>query len=112
MLFRSPLTLLEAVAHEAPVIVSDIPPHLEIVGADGAGHHVVRQGDADALAAAMISVLRGHPRERSGARELSGQVASRYSWDAITTATELVYERALGRTLVQTAPAIPDPISR
>jgi glycosyltransferase involved in cell wall biosynthesis len=107
-----PLTLLEAVAHEAPVIVSDIPPHLEIVGADGAGHHVVRQGDADALAAAMISVLRGHPSERSGARELSGQVASRYSWDAITIATEQVYERALGRTLAESAHAIPDPISR
>jgi glycosyltransferase involved in cell wall biosynthesis len=107
-----PLTLLEAVAHEAPVIVSDIPPHLEIVGADGAGHHVVRQGDVNALAAAMRSVLGAGASERSGARELSGQVALRYSWDAITTATEQVYERALGRTLVESATAIPDPISR
>ena len=32
-----PLTLLEAASHDAPVLVSDIPPHREVLGEDRAG---------------------------------------------------------------------------
>jgi glycosyltransferase involved in cell wall biosynthesis len=92
-----PITLLEAVAHRAPLIVSDIAPHLEVVGADGPGHRVVRQGDVDALAAGMAAVLRHRDREVEGAAALFRQVGAQYSWDAITTATEQVYSQVLAR---------------
>lgn len=91
-----PITLLEALAHQAPVIVSDIAPHLEVVGDDGPGHRVVRQGDLDALAAAMSAVLADRATEAAGAQALAPHVARAYSWDAATTATEQVYARVLG----------------
>jgi glycosyltransferase involved in cell wall biosynthesis len=92
-----PITLLEAVAHGSPVIVSDIAPHLEVVGADGPGHRVVRQGDAGALTASISAALRDRAGERQGAAALLDRVSAQYSWDAITTQTEQVYARVLGR---------------
>ncbi|MEA2643684.1 MAG: hypothetical protein QOG08_710 [Chloroflexota bacterium] len=92
-----PITLLEAVAHGSPVIVSDIAPHLEVVGGDGPGHRVVRQGDAGALTASISAALRDRAGERQGAAALLDRVSAQYSWDAITTQTEQVYARVLGR---------------
>jgi glycosyltransferase involved in cell wall biosynthesis len=92
-----PITLLEALAHQAPVIVSDIAPHLEVVGDDGPGHRVVRQGDAGALAAAISAVLADPAREAAGSEYLSRHVALAYSWDAAADATERVYARVLDR---------------
>ena len=95
-----PITLLEAIAHHAPVIVSDIAPHLEVAGRDGTGHHVVPQGDPQALTAAMLRVLHDPDGERRAAASFAGEVAGRYSWEAAATATEAVYERVLGRRSV------------
>jgi glycosyltransferase involved in cell wall biosynthesis len=92
-----PITLLEAIAHRAPVIVSDIAPHLEVVGLSGPGHRVVPQGDVDALAASMSEVLRNREGETSGAAALFRDVAAEYSWDTVTTATEQVYSRVAAR---------------
>jgi glycosyltransferase involved in cell wall biosynthesis len=92
-----PITLLEAVAHRAPLIVSDIAPHLEVVGADGPGHRVVRQGDMDALAASMATVLLHPDREVEGAAALRQKIGALYSWEAVTTATEQVYARVVAR---------------
>jgi glycosyltransferase involved in cell wall biosynthesis len=97
-----PITLLEAVAHRAPVIVSDIAPHLEVVGADGPGHRVVRQGDAGALTASLAAALQDRDRERQGASVLFDRVSAQYSWDAITTETEQVYAGVLARGAART----------
>ena len=91
-----PITLLEAVAHRSPVIASDIAPHLEVLGADGLGHHLVHQGDVEALSTAMSQALAHSAEERRGAEALAADAARRYSWDAVTTATELVYAGVLG----------------
>jgi glycosyltransferase involved in cell wall biosynthesis len=98
-----PITLLEAIAHRAPVIVSDIAPHLEVVGLSGPGHRVVPQGDVDALAASMSEVLRNREREMSGAAALFRDVAAEYSWDTVTTATEKVYARVVARRASRSA---------
>jgi glycosyltransferase involved in cell wall biosynthesis len=92
-----PITLLEAVAHRTPVIVSDIAPHVEVVGLDGPGHHVVRQGDAGALTASLTAALQNPDHERRGASALFDQLSTQYSWDVITTATEQVYADVLAR---------------
>jgi glycosyltransferase involved in cell wall biosynthesis len=98
-----PITLLEAVAHRAPAIVSDIAPHLEVVGADGPGHRVVAQGDLDALATSMREVLRHRAGEIDGAAALFREVSAQYSWDAVTTATEQVYSRVVARRSSRTS---------
>lgn len=92
-----PITLLEAVAHRAPVIVSDIAPHLEVVGADGPGHRVVRQGDARALTSSITAAIQDRGGEMLGASALFDLVSAQYSWDVITTETEQVYANVLAR---------------
>jgi glycosyltransferase involved in cell wall biosynthesis len=92
-----PLTLLEACAYGTPVVVSDIEPNLEIVGADGPGHRVFRAGDRDDLARALGRALDDAVVEHSAAQELKGRVLAEYRWDAAADATEAVYASVLGR---------------
>jgi glycosyltransferase involved in cell wall biosynthesis len=94
-----PLTLLEAAAHGTPVVVSDIPPNLEVVGADGPGHRVVPVGDEVALASAIRGVLSDPRTERAGADALRRTVLDTFRWDDAADLTEAVYERVTrGRT--------------
>jgi glycosyltransferase involved in cell wall biosynthesis len=92
-----PLTLLEACAYGTPVVVSDIEPNLEIVGADGPGHRVFRAGDRDDLTRALGRALDDSVVERSAAQDLKGRVLADYRWDAAADATEAVYASVLGR---------------
>lgn len=91
-----PLTLLEAAAYGAPVVVSDIPPHLEVVGGDAPGHRVFRCGDPADLRGALARALEGGPEERRGAEELRRRVLGTYRWDAAVEATESLYRSLLG----------------
>jgi glycosyltransferase involved in cell wall biosynthesis len=109
-----PITLLEAIGHRAPVIVSDIAPHLEVVGEDGPGHRVVPQGDAGSLTAAMEAMLGRSSEERAAVETLARRLADRYSWEAVADATERVYLRVLARDLpaAQTWPETEPVITR
>ena len=91
-----PLTLLEACAYGTPVVVSDIAPNLEVVGGDGAGHHVFHVGDRAGLTAALGRALGDVVAERTAARELQRRVLDAYRWDAAVDATEAVYASVLG----------------
>ncbi len=88
-----PLTLLEAASYAAPIVVSDIPPHLEVVGAEGPGHRVFSSGSAEGLTAALCRSLAGGELEREGAERQAVQVLANYRWDAVTEATEALYRR-------------------
>lgn len=90
-----PLTLLEAAAHGAPVIASDIDPHREILRTDGPGHRLVPVGDERALTRALRAALADNRAEVVGARGLQADVMERYDWDAVAVATEQAYEQAL-----------------
>jgi glycosyltransferase involved in cell wall biosynthesis len=90
-----PLTLLEAASYRVPLIASDIPPHREVIGADGPGGRLFRSGDALALRDTLASVLGSLDRERVGARAVGDRVVREYDWDQATDATEDVYERLL-----------------
>lgn len=92
-----PITLLEAAAYELPVVVSDIPPHLEVVGESGPGHRVFPVTDADALAAAIKAELADPAASRAAASQWSAQVAAHYNWDLATDRLVEVYERAARR---------------
>ena len=86
-----PLTLLEAASHRIPLVVSAIPPHLEVVGADGPGARVAEVDSVGALSEALERVLADPTRELAGAQERSDRILSHYDWDAATSSLEEVY---------------------
>jgi glycosyltransferase involved in cell wall biosynthesis len=72
-------------------VVSDIRPHLEVVGKDGPGHRTFRSGDERSLAAALRQVLIDPRSERRDAKTLREVVLSSYSWDQAVDGTEAAY---------------------
>jgi glycosyltransferase involved in cell wall biosynthesis len=87
-----PLTLLEAASYGVPVVASDIPPHVEVLGAASTpGRRLFTSGDERALAEALSSALIGDESERNGAEQLRTEVLDTYRWEAATTALERLY---------------------
>ena len=86
-----PLTLLEAASYGTPLVVSDIRPHLEVVGDDGPGHRTFRSGDERSLAAALRQVLTDPRSERRAAKNLREVVLSSYSWDQAVDGAEAAF---------------------
>jgi glycosyltransferase involved in cell wall biosynthesis len=92
-----PLTLLEAAAAATPVVVSSIPPHVEVVGDDGPGHRLVAPGDEVTLGHVLAQVLANPAHERTGAAALADRVRRGYRWPAAAATTERVYRWLLDR---------------
>jgi glycosyltransferase involved in cell wall biosynthesis len=92
-----PLTLLEAVSYDCPVLVSDIPPHLEVVGQGSSRHRTVPVDDLEALTVALDQMLRAERTPDPAADELRSAVVSHYSWDTAVLELEQVYLRSLAR---------------
>ncbi len=90
-----PLTLLEAASHGTPVIASAIPPHVEVLGEDGAGRRLVPVDDVTALREAMTAVIADKEAERKGAGVLRDEVLARYDWDLAVDRLEQVYRRVV-----------------
>jgi glycosyltransferase involved in cell wall biosynthesis len=95
-----PLTLLEAASYGVPVVASDIPPHLEVLGREsGPGRRIVPVGNRAALAAGIATALgveapdpaSAQAAERAGAGLLRSEVLAGYSWAAATEQLERVY---------------------
>jgi glycosyltransferase involved in cell wall biosynthesis len=86
-----PLTLLEAASYGIPIVVSDIRPHLEVVGDDGPGHRIFHSGDEGALAGALREALTDPRAERRGAKSLRHRILSTYPWEHAVDGTESVY---------------------
>lgn len=85
------LPVLEAMACGTPVVASDIPVMQEIVG-DAA--YLVEQGDARAMAGAILALLLQNPlREQQVQRGLSQ--ATRFSYRKTARETLTVYERVM-----------------
>jgi glycosyltransferase involved in cell wall biosynthesis len=93
-----PLTLLEAASYGCSIVASDIPPHVEVVGASGPGARLFATGDIPALTKAMTEALQAPPdEERAGAAALSARVRATYSWDRATSETEALYAELIAR---------------
>jgi glycosyltransferase involved in cell wall biosynthesis len=90
-------TILEAQASGLPVIATAVGGNVELVEA-GVNGLLVRPGDADGLAQALLTYFE-HPalRERHG-REARARVEARFSIPAMVRAYEAVYEKALAET--------------
>jgi glycosyltransferase involved in cell wall biosynthesis len=89
-----PLTLLQALALRRPLVVSALGPLTELIEQPvGTG---VTPGDAAALAAAVVALLKDP--ERCGAMGAAGQalVAERYTMDRMASSYEQLYASLSG----------------
>lgn len=104
-----PLTLLEAVSYDCPVLVSDIPPHREVVGQGSSRHRMVPVDDLDALTATLRQQLEADRASDPVADALRAAVVSHYSWDTAVVELEQVYLRSLAsrRTSAQRHRVVP-----
>ncbi len=75
------LVLLEAMAAGVPIIASDIAGYRTLVTPEHEGL-LVPAGDHDALAAALVALLRDPERRRCLGTQ-GRQTAQRYTWDAV-----------------------------
>ncbi len=76
-----PLTLLEAAAEGTPLLASDIPAHIEMIGPDRPGRRLFRRGDAAHLRRALLDVIDNVPVEQEGSAAERAAVLKEYSWD-------------------------------
>jgi glycosyltransferase involved in cell wall biosynthesis len=93
-----PLTLLEAASYGIPVVASDIPPHVEIVGSDGPGRRLVAAGDEGDLSRTLAQAVGSLDAERAGADAFGREVLATYRWDEVADATEEVYRAVMPRS--------------
>jgi glycosyltransferase involved in cell wall biosynthesis len=94
-----PLTLLEAASYGLPTVVSDIAPHLEVVGGTVPESWVFPSGDEASLTAALESVIARPQASRQFGARLRNDVVARYSWDAAAAATEKLYWELLPESI-------------
>jgi phosphatidyl-myo-inositol alpha-mannosyltransferase len=94
------IVLVEAMASGVPIVASELPPFLDLLGSphdEGRLGEVFAAGDPDALAAAVLGVL-DSPNPLRTAR--AQQAARCYDWSAVGETVVAVYRAALS-----TAPA-------
>ena len=88
-----PLALLEAMREEVPVLVSDIPVHRQMVGADRGLWF--EEGSVDACSATLAWALRNPEFMQQAARRAKQYVQKNYTWDAIAASWLAFYQRQL-----------------
>jgi glycosyltransferase involved in cell wall biosynthesis len=90
-----PLTLLEAISHDAPVLVSDIAPHREVIGAGSPRHRMVPVDNLVDLTTALGQMLGTNPAPDPVSDALRTSVVSHYSWDTAAEELEQIYLKSL-----------------
>ena len=83
-----PLTLLEAAAHGAPLVASDIPVHLAMLEHDAPGQRLFPSGSVDGLRQALGRALADPVVEQDAASRQRKRVIEEYSWDRVAHETE------------------------
>jgi glycosyltransferase involved in cell wall biosynthesis len=90
-----PITLLEAAAYRRPVVASDIPPHVEVLGDSAPGRMLFQCQREESLVDALERSLKDPDTALEGAAELHDDVVQRYNWDRATDMLEETYLRAM-----------------
>jgi glycosyltransferase involved in cell wall biosynthesis len=88
------VVLLEAMAHERPVIASRAGGILDIV-TDGVTGWLVDPGDSEVLADRIFEVSSDPDEARRVAARAKMEASTRFSWDRILAETDVVYTAAL-----------------
>jgi glycosyltransferase involved in cell wall biosynthesis len=89
-----PLTVLEAAAHGAPLLTSDIPVHRELLGHPAPGRRLFACDSVDDLEGQLRAALAADDAgECAGSRAFGEAVLQRYSWDDVVDELEELYLR-------------------
>jgi glycosyltransferase involved in cell wall biosynthesis len=88
-----PLALLEAMQEGIPVLISDIPVHRQIVGADRG--LLFAAGDLAALIQQLQWALQRPQQLAAAAQRASTYITQHYSWDAVTEGYLALYQQLL-----------------
>lgn len=90
-----PIAVLEAMAHGQCCLISDIPPHREIIE-HGRNGLLFAPDSSDTLAAALEDLIAqsNDYRSRLG-QEARRKVNRQYTWESVADATEALYARVL-----------------
>jgi len=91
-----PITLLEAMSHGRPCLVSDIPPHRDVIreGENGFLHDGANFAH---LRDRMSEILHADPETLSNVGESAREtVVKGYDWERVVDQIERLYERVLG----------------
>ena len=100
-----PLTLLEALSYDIPVVASDIAPHQEILGdCRCARHRLFAAGDPDALAGQLTAALALGEGSPQSATSDAARLLAPYDWDRSCDELLGLYRALTGRP----APSDPD----
>lgn len=87
-----PIVLLEALGYGVPVLASDIPPNVEVLGDHGT---FFAAGDVEDLAAKLSDCMTRRDELREAAVKLKQAALVEYDWDRLASLTMEVYESAL-----------------
>jgi len=90
-----PLTLLEAIAHDVPVLCSDIDPHLEILGIN-ADALTFKQGDQVDLAFHLAKAMANLETQARLTSEIQANVLENHDWEQVVDALEDTYTSVCG----------------
>ncbi len=87
-----PITLLEAMSHERPCLISDIPPHRDIIQ-EGVTGFMHRTDDFDHFRETLEGLLSGSAKQLSEVGAAARRVvASSFDWDRVVDQVETLYE--------------------
>jgi len=84
-----PNAVLEAMACNCPLIVSDIPPHREIL--NHASAMFVQKGDTYSLSSTIVQTLK-NPETAARRADLAKKIAETYSIDSMVNKYEQIYQ--------------------
>lgn len=86
-----PIALLEALSYGLPVVVSDIPAHVEVNLESNA---YFTKGNVSDLCDKMAQAL-ARPIDQTYIVDMRNQIQSKYNWDTIASKTVAVYQKAI-----------------
>jgi glycosyltransferase involved in cell wall biosynthesis len=104
-----PLVLLEALAYGAPILASNIPPNIEVLGDTG---EYFAAGDVGALQDALSRCLVEPQSAEAHSKAARGRTMDQYDWDSIASQVVDLYQRATNRGGLGQTPHRPDTIGR
>lgn len=93
-----PSSLLECMERRVCAIVSDIPPHAEVMGGVAGYDLGFKVGDVDGLRRSLDRALVMENHTASLAQRMRAHVRRHYSWPTLAASTEKLYREVLARS--------------
>lgn len=91
-----PITVLEALSYTLPLLLSDIPPHKEILDLDRRIGIMFKTDDIDDCLIAIKNMIDKKPLEYEGLESITSELIDQYfNWQKIALKTKVIYEKSL-----------------